>query len=126
MSQDAKPNKNISDSTPPLVRGQDLLIILLILVAVALFVINLLPQWLPALTSSVSGSQPKVFWFLSRGSAIAAYWLLWLSVAMGVSISNKCNARLFCPCSATALTTQQAAWVYWPPFSRTPATYPLM
>ncbi len=89
MSQDTKPNKNISDSTPPLLRGQDLLIILLILVAGVLFVVNLLPQWLPALTSSVTGSQPKVYWFLSRGSAIAAYWLLWLSVAMGVSISNK-------------------------------------
>ena len=37
----------------------------------------------------ILGSQPKIYWFLSRGSAIAAYWLLWLSVAMGLCITNK-------------------------------------
>ncbi len=89
MSQDTKPTQDITDSIPQAVRAKDLLIILLVIVAAVLFVINLLPQWLPALTSSVSGSEPKVYWFLSRGSAITAYWLLWLSVAIGVGITNK-------------------------------------
>lgn len=89
MSHDTNPKKVTTDSIPHALRGQDLLIISLILVAGVLFVINLLPQWLPALASSASGSQPKIYWFLSRGSAIAAYWLLWLSVAMGISITNK-------------------------------------
>ena len=89
MSQDTKPIKKTTNSIPQAVRGQDLIIIFLVIVAGIMFVINLLPQWLPALTSSASGSQPKIYWFLSRGSAIAAYWLLWLSVAMGISLSNK-------------------------------------
>ncbi|MDR3576510.1 MAG: hypothetical protein P4L50_21805 [Anaerolineaceae bacterium] len=90
MSQDTQPIKRRNEAAiSRAVTGQDLLIIGLVLAAVLLFVINLLPQWMPALMSSASGSQPKIYWFLSRGSAIAAYWLLWLSVAMGVSISNK-------------------------------------
>jgi predicted ferric reductase len=89
MSQDTKPTKDTIDSIPQAARGQDVLIILLVIFAAVFFVINLLPQWLPALTSSATGSAPKVYWFLSRGSAIAAYWLLWLSVAMGIGITNK-------------------------------------
>lgn len=35
------------------------------------------------------GAQPKVFWYLSRASAIIAYFLLWASMMLGVSITNK-------------------------------------
>jgi predicted ferric reductase len=68
---------------------QDTLMILLVMIAGVVLVLNLLPLWLPALTHSTTGSDPKVFWFLSRGSAIAAFWLLWLSMSSGVIITNK-------------------------------------
>ena len=80
------------DKTEPVTQilsGQDVLLFLLVVVAGVLFAINLMPLWLPGMTFSVTGSEPKIFWFLARGSAIAAYWLLWLSVCMGVGITNK-------------------------------------
>jgi predicted ferric reductase len=49
----------------------------------------LLPNWMPALTQSVTGADPKAFWFLSRGSAFVAYFLLWLSMILGTGITNK-------------------------------------
>jgi predicted ferric reductase len=69
--------------------AQNFFVIVLAVLAGLLFAINLLPMWLPGLSFSVSGVQPKVFWFLSRGSAIAAYWVLWLAMAMGIMITNK-------------------------------------
>jgi predicted ferric reductase len=49
----------------------------------------LLPNWMPALTQSVAGADPKAFWYLSRGSAFVAYTLLWLSMILGTGITNK-------------------------------------
>lgn len=54
----------------------------------------ILPVWLPALNSSLQGSAPQVFWFLSRSSAFVAYLLLWASMALGLLITNKL-ARLW-------------------------------
>jgi predicted ferric reductase len=48
-----------------------------------------LPNWQPSLTQSVSGADPKAFWYLSRGSAFSAYFLLWLSMLLGTGITNK-------------------------------------
>jgi predicted ferric reductase len=48
-----------------------------------------MPAWLPALTASLLGTDPKAFWYLSRGSAFAAFGLLWLSMALGTMITNK-------------------------------------
>jgi len=70
---------------------------LLILVAAAggaLAAILVLPLWLPGLESSLMGSAPQVFWFLSRSSALVAYGLLWLSMCLGLMITNK-MARLW-------------------------------
>jgi predicted ferric reductase len=49
----------------------------------------LLPAWLPGLSTAVTGTQPKVFWYVSRSSALVAYVLLWASMASGLGISNK-------------------------------------
>ena len=49
----------------------------------------LLPMWLPGLTGSITGESPKVFWYLSRGSAMVAFVLLWASMAIGLLITNK-------------------------------------
>ncbi|PKO00347.1 MAG: hypothetical protein CVU42_04020 [Chloroflexi bacterium HGW-Chloroflexi-4] len=48
-----------------------------------------LPNWQLSLTQSVSGADPKAFWYLSRGSAFSAYFLLWLSMVLGTGITNK-------------------------------------
>jgi predicted ferric reductase len=83
---------NLHDNSETLERTlpfRDVLFFILVVLAGVLFAVNLMPMWLPSLSYSVTSSEPKVYWFLSRGSAIAAYWLLWLSVALGVSITNK-------------------------------------
>ena len=54
----------------------------------------LLPRVLPGLTTSISGEAPKVFWYLSRGSAMVAFVMLWASMALGLVITNRL-ARLW-------------------------------
>ena len=49
----------------------------------------LLPNWLPAITESIFGSDIKVFWYISRGSAVIAYLLLWLSMLLGLMMTNR-------------------------------------
>lgn len=49
----------------------------------------ILPDWLPGLTNSLFNPEPKAFWYLSRSTAIVAYGLLWVSMTLGISISNK-------------------------------------
>ncbi|MDR3572445.1 MAG: hypothetical protein P4L50_01170 [Anaerolineaceae bacterium] len=80
---------NEPEELPPAIPFQEALLILLVVMAGALFAINLMPAWLPALTYSAMGDTPKIYWFISRGSAIAAYWILWLSMTSGVIITNK-------------------------------------
>ena len=89
MNDKTVPTQEITDTLPAAVQLQGLLLILLAVIAGVLFAINLIPLWLPGLAFSATGSEPKVFWFLSRGSAIAAYWILWLAMAMGIIITNK-------------------------------------
>ncbi len=48
-----------------------------------------LPAWVPNLMASLLAPVPKAFWFLSRGSAFAAFLLLWLSMALGMIITNR-------------------------------------
>lgn len=61
--------------------------------------------WLPGLAASVVGAQPKVFWYLSRSSAVAAYGLLWLSMVFGLVLTNRL-ARLW-PGGPTAFDLHQ-------------------
>jgi Predicted ferric reductase len=80
---------NDSDFLEPALPLRDLIFFILVVLAGVLFAINMMPLWLPSLSYSITGDEPKVYWFLSRGSAIAAYWLLWLSVGLGISMTNK-------------------------------------
>ena len=66
-----------------------------------------LPIWAPALQNSFGGAQPHGFWYLSRASAFVAYALLWLSMALGVAISNK-MARVW-PGGPTAFSLHEYA-----------------
>jgi predicted ferric reductase len=79
----------VTETLPEGTAGQNILIAILVFLAGILLTVNLLPLWLPGLAFSVSGTEPKIFWFLSRGSAISSYWIMWLSMAMGIAITNK-------------------------------------
>lgn len=68
---------------------QTFVMILLAMVLGTLLASLVLPAWLPNLTSSLLGPDPKAFWYLSRGSAFAALSLMWLSMALGLTMSNK-------------------------------------
>lgn len=56
--------------------------------------VTILPAWMPNLAASLSSLAPKAYWYLSRGSAFVALSLLWLSMALGLLITNK-MARLW-------------------------------
>lgn len=49
----------------------------------------LLPVMIPSLEFSLGGNSPKAFWFLSRASSFVALTLLWLSMALGLTMTNK-------------------------------------
>jgi predicted ferric reductase len=83
------PNSPEWDDKQPLVNLTTYLLVLLSILVGALVATLVLPYWLPDLTSSILSSQPKVFWFLSRGSALSAYLLLWLSMAFGLVLTNR-------------------------------------
>lgn len=71
--------------------------LLLFMVAIAvglLIALVFLPSWLPNLAFSLAGEEPKAFWYLSRATAFVSLSLLWISMALGLGISNK-MARLW-------------------------------
>ncbi|MFN8470649.1 MAG: ferric reductase-like transmembrane domain-containing protein [Anaerolineae bacterium] len=48
-----------------------------------------LPMLAPTLAETLVGDAPKGYWYLSRGAALVAYTLLWLSVVFGLSMTSK-------------------------------------
>lgn len=82
---DENENENL-----PVMAFQHVIVMLLAVVAAVI----VLPTWLPALAGSVGGNEPTAFWYLSRASAMVAYLLAWLSMVLGVSMTNKL-ARLW-------------------------------
>ena len=54
----------------------------------------ILPFWLPNMSFSLGGDAPKAYWYLSRATAFVSLTLLWISMALGLGISNK-MARLW-------------------------------
>ena len=59
-----------------------------------LIAVLLLPFVLPNMAYSLSGEGPKAYWYLSRATAFVSLSLLWLSMALGLGITNK-MARLW-------------------------------
>lgn len=68
---------------------QTFLLVLLAIIVGTLMAVLVLPNWMPNLANSLLGSNPKAFWYLSRGSAFVALSLLWVSMALGLGITNK-------------------------------------
>ena len=58
--------------------------------AVGLLVaVVLLPTWMPNLAFSLGGEEPKAYWYLSRATAFVSLSLLWVSMALGLGVTNK-------------------------------------
>jgi predicted ferric reductase len=49
----------------------------------------ILPVWLPGLADSVMVADPKIFWYLSRATAIMGFLILTLSMAWGLLMTAK-------------------------------------
>jgi predicted ferric reductase len=80
------PENNEYEST---IGAQTFLLVLLAIVVGTLVAALVLPSWMPNLANSLLGPDPKAFWYLSRGSAFAALSLLWVSMALGLGMTNK-------------------------------------
>jgi predicted ferric reductase len=82
-------SSNEIDQLPPAMPLSTLIIMLLAAAVGAFAAAVVLPNWLPGLSQSLLGTEPKAYWYLSRASALVAYVLLWLSMASGLIITNK-------------------------------------
>jgi predicted ferric reductase len=54
-----------------------------------LLAVLVLPAWLPSLTASILAPEPKVFWYISRASAVVAYSMLFISMVLGLLMTGK-------------------------------------
>lgn len=83
----------VRDTRPPeeqTALGIGSLISLMLAVSLGAFAaLVVLPNWAPALTGTLLGSSPKAYWYLSRGSAFVALGLLWVSMMLGLLITDK-------------------------------------
>jgi predicted ferric reductase len=82
------------ENATPVMTIETLMLLFLSVVMGAILTIVVLPGWLPGLAVSITGEAPKAFWYVSRGSAFVSFALLWLSMGLGLIISNKL-ARLW-------------------------------
>jgi len=73
---------------------QFFILIMLAMIIGLLIAILLLPAWLPSMAHSLTGENPKAYWYLSRATALVSLSILWISMALGISITNK-MARLW-------------------------------
>jgi len=98
---DSENKKDSTISVQPLVFG------FVVLIAAALIIIPLLPTLSTNLIYSFSGNKPKIYWYLSRSGGFVTLSVLWVSMALGLSITNK-MARLW-PGAPTAFAVHQSA-----------------
>ena len=85
-------HENELDQIKPSISLGAFILLILATIGGAAAAILVLPAWIPGMSASITGEQPKVFWYLSRSSAIIAYFLLWASMVLGVSVTNKAAA----------------------------------
>jgi len=87
----AAPLENDYESS---VNIQFFLLVMLAMIVGLLAAILMLPTWLPRMATSLTGADPKVYWYLSRATAFVSLSILWISMALGLGLSNK-MARLW-------------------------------
>ena len=105
MSSAETPNV-LDDAAPGMSLGA-LILLQLAIAAGAFGAVAVLPALLPGLTTSLAGSAPKAYWYLSRATALVAFALLWFSMALGLVVTNK-MARVW-PGGPTAFELHQHA-----------------
>jgi predicted ferric reductase len=84
---------------------QTFLMLFVAMIVGLLIAVLILPAWLPNLSFSLGGDAPKVYWYLSRATAFVSLSLLWLSMALGLAMTNK-MARLW-PGAAAAFAIHE-------------------
>ncbi|MEP7134372.1 MAG: hypothetical protein ABI904_05520 [Chloroflexota bacterium] len=100
-------NNNFTESAITL---QPFMVLFVGVVASLLILIPLLPIGIPNLTysfTSINGHAPKIYWYLSRSAGFIGLSILWVSMALGLSITNKL-ARLW-PGAPTAFAIHEYA-----------------
>jgi len=87
-------NQHQNEFNESSVNLQSFVLFLLACLSGLLVAVLLLPTFLPNMAFSLSGDAPKAYWYLSRATAFVSLSLLWLSMALGLGITNK-MARLW-------------------------------
>ena len=106
MSANMTSKDDLENLQPTL--GLDAVILIVLATIVGAFAaVVVLPAWLPGLSASLLGATPKGYWYLARAAGVIAYVLLWFSVALGVTITNKMS-RVW-PGGPTAVDLHQFA-----------------
>lgn len=82
------------DELPPAMELSALVGLLVSVTLGALAATIVLPAWVPGLAQTLTGETPKAYWYLARVSGLVAYALLWLSMSLGVALTNRL-ARLW-------------------------------
>jgi len=99
-------NKNLES----VVTLQPFVVLFVAVIASLLIVFPLLPVGIPNLTfsfTSINGHAPKIYWYLSRSAGLIGLSILWVAMALGLSITNKL-ARLW-PGAPTAFAIHEYA-----------------
>lgn len=68
---------------------QSFLFVLLAMGVGAFAAVLILPLWLPSISGSMLGTEVKAYWYVSRGSGFVGLSLIWLSMALGLLVTNK-------------------------------------
>lgn len=85
----ARPTGGQRSQLPSSLAPDSLLGLLLAGAAGALAAVVVLPAWLPALSASLLGPSPRAYWYLSRGSGLVAFGLLWLCMVFGLLATSR-------------------------------------
>lgn len=93
------------DNVEPLIPLGTAIFILFAVFVGAVVGVFVIPTWLPGLAASLFGPNPKAYWDLARTSAITGYVLFWISVMLGLLITNR-MARVW-PGGPTAIDLHQ-------------------
>jgi hypothetical protein len=86
MSENHSENTKVSEASIGL---QPYLLRFVAVFVVLLVVVPLLPVVISNLSYSFSGQAPKIYWYLSRSAGFVALSILWVSMALGLGITNK-------------------------------------
>jgi len=83
------PNHAETNEYESSVNIQTFLLFMMAMAVGLLVAVVLLPTWMPNLAFSLAGEEPKAYWYLSRATAFVSLSLLWISMALGLSVTNK-------------------------------------